>query len=497
MEMYRNYKGKHVVVVGLARSGVGAANLLVRLGASVTVMDVKGPDELAHYISKLDPSVTIKLGRHNEEIIDTADTVVASPGVPSTIAIFNRARSKGIRVLGELELAYQVLEELRKTGAAGFMAITGTNGKSTTTTLLYEILIHSGFNAIIGGNIGKALTEEISKLVVDFERPREFVSPDFIVTEVSSFQLESAEKFKPKVAAILNVTPDHLDRHNTMDEYLDAKCRIFQNQDQMNFLVLNADDPLSPKIAAKVKPMGPEILYFSRKKIVRGAYYNKGIITFNIPELEVLTPELVVHEMPVFHTSNFKIKGLHNIENAMAASLMALVSGCSVADIYATLTTFKGLEHRLEFVEEVDGVKYFNDSKGTNIWSVVKSLEGFEDSIVLIAGGRDKAGDFSALKELVREKVKAVVLIGEAAGKIKEAVSGITEVHMASSMQDAVSRSQKIASYGDIVLLSPACASFDMFKDFEERGVVFKNSVMGLPGKRTASDEASAAPVGN
>ncbi|KWT89806.1 UDP-N-acetylmuramoyl-L-alanine--D-glutamate ligase [Candidatus Magnetominusculus xianensis] len=492
MEMYKNYKGKHVVVVGLARSGVGAANLLVRLGAAVTVMDVKGADELAKYIAQLDPSVTIKLGHHNEEIIDTADTVVPSPGVPLTIPILERARQKGIRIVGELELAYQVLEELRKTGAAGFMAITGTNGKSTTTTLLYEILIHSGFNAIIGGNIGKALTEEINKLVKDFERPREFVSPEYIVTEVSSFQLESAEKFKPKVAAILNVTPDHLDRHNTMDEYLEAKCRIFQNQDQMNFLVLNADDPLTPKIVEKVKPMGPEILYFSRKKQVRGAYYAKGIITFNIPELEVLCPELVVHEIPVFHTNNFKIKGLHNIENAMAASLMALVSGCSVADIYSTLTTFKGLEHRLEFVEEVDGVKYFNDSKGTNIWSVVKSLEGFEESIVLIAGGRDKAGDFSPLKDLIKEKVKAVVLIGEAAGKIKEAVKSITEVHMASSMQDAVTKSKEIAGYGDIVLLSPACASFDMFRDFEERGAIFKEAVLRLPGDRTVMDVAIA-----
>ncbi|MCG6552818.1 MAG: UDP-N-acetylmuramoyl-L-alanine--D-glutamate ligase [Candidatus Magnetominusculus sp. LBB02] len=485
--MYKNYKGKHVAVVGLARSGVGAANLLVRLGANVTVMDIKGHDELAPYIAQLDPSVTIKLGRHDEEILNAVDVVVVSPGVPPGIAIFNKARQMGIRIVGELELAYQVLEELRKTGAAGFLAITGTNGKSTTTTLLYEILVHSGFNAIIGGNIGKALTEEISKLVKDFQRPREFVSPEYIVTEVSSFQLESAEKFKPKVAAILNVTPDHLDRHNTMDEYMDAKCRIFQNQDQMNFLILNADDPLTPKIASKVKPMGPEILYFSRKKQVRGAFYSNGIITFNIPELEVLCPELVVNEMPVFHTNNFRIKGLHNIENAMAASLMALVSGCSVSDIYATLTSFKGLEHRLEFVEEVEGVKYFNDSKGTNIWSVVKSLEGFEESIVLIAGGRDKAGDFSPLRDLIKEKVKAVVLIGEAAGKIKDAVKAVTEVHMASSMEEAVAMSQKAASYGDIVLLSPACASFDMFKDFEERGTLFKEAVLRLPGSRAAA----------
>jgi UDP-N-acetylmuramoylalanine--D-glutamate ligase len=492
MEMYKNYKGKHVVVVGLARSGVGAANLLVRLGANVTVMDVKGPDELGQYIGKLDPAVTIKLGRHNEELIDTADTVVASPGVPLNIPVFARARQQGIRIVGELELAYQVLEELRKSGDAGFLAITGTNGKSTTTTLLYEILIHSGFNAIIGGNIGKALTEEISKLVNDFERPREFVSPDYIVTEVSSFQLEAAEKFRPKVAAILNVTPDHLDRHITMDDYLDAKCRIFQNQDQMNFLVLNADDPLTPKIVEKVKPMGPEILYFSRKTKVRGAYYAKGIITFNIPEFEVLCPELVVNEIPVFHTSNFRIKGLHNIENAMAASLMALVSGCCVSDIYTTLMSFKGLEHRLEFVEEVDGVKYFNDSKGTNIWSVVKSLEGFEEPIVLIAGGRDKAGDFSPLRELIKEKVRAVVLIGEAAGKIHEALSGVTEVHMASSMSEAVMKSKEIALYGDIVLLSPACASFDMFKDFEDRGTVFKEAVLRLAGNRTVLDSVAA-----
>ncbi|MBF0565624.1 MAG: UDP-N-acetylmuramoyl-L-alanine--D-glutamate ligase [Nitrospirae bacterium] len=478
--MFERFKDKKVVVVGLARSGVGAANLLVRLGSRVTVMDVKTYGELSQYIGKLDSSVDIKLGNFNGETLGNSDLIVVSPGVPLTIAELAQAKQMGKIIMGELELAYQVMEEFRKSTPLGFLAITGTNGKSTTTTLLYEILRHSGLNTIIGGNIGLAITEEISKLVKNFDKPREFVSPDYIVTEVSSFQLESIDKFKPKVSVILNITPDHLDRHVNMSEYIEAKCRIFMNQDEMNFIILNADEPSTSEIASRIKKKGPDILYFSRKKEVRGAFYRDGAIYFNIPELEVLCPELVSQHSTVLNTSEFRIKGVHNIENAMAASLVALVCGSNVSDIRDTLASFNGLEHRLEFVEEVDGVKYYNDSKGTNVWAVIKSLEGFDEPIVLIAGGRDKVGDFSDLRPLVKDKVKAAIVIGESRYKLRETLKDVTAVYEEDSLNEAVRKARLIARPGEVVLFSPACASFDMFRDFEQRGIAFKECVSTL-----------------
>ncbi|MBF0343226.1 MAG: UDP-N-acetylmuramoyl-L-alanine--D-glutamate ligase [Nitrospirae bacterium] len=486
--MFKNINSKRVIVVGLARSGVGAANLLVRLGAIVTIMDELGYKELENYVDQLDSSVDIKLGQFRDELFDKADFIVVSPGVPMQQPSIKRAQQKGIKVIGELELAYEVIEEFHKICSLGFLAITGTNGKSTTTTMLNEILRNGGFNTVLGGNIGKALTEEISKLVRSFDKPREFVRPDYIVTEVSSFQLESIDRFKPKVAAILNITPDHLDRHGTMQNYIDAKCRIFENQDKMNFLILNADDPSTQDVASMVGTNGPDILYFSRKYDadaftngkLRGAFYKDGAISFKLPELEVLCPELVGHQMPVINAADLKVTGVHNIENTMAAALMALVCGCSMTNIWNTLKDFKGLEHRVEFVEEINGVNYYNDSKGTNIWAVIKSLESFDRPVILIAGGRDKAGDFSALRQSVKNKVKAAILIGEARYKLNNSLQDITSVYMEQDMQSAVVSAKGIANPGDVVLLSPACASFDMFKDFEERGRVFKQAVLSL-----------------
>ncbi|MES0336815.1 MAG: UDP-N-acetylmuramoyl-L-alanine--D-glutamate ligase [Candidatus Magnetobacterium sp. LHC-1] len=495
--MFKGISGKRAVVIGLARSGVGAANLLVRLGAIVTIMDVLSYNELSGYVEQLDSAVDIKLGQFNDDILNKADLVVISPGVSMQHQSIQRIRQNGIKVIGELELAYQVVEEFHKICSLGFLAITGTNGKSTTTTMVNEILKTSGFKTVLGGNIGKAITDEISKLIKSFEKPLDFVCPDYIVTEVSSFQMESIDRFRPRVAAILNITPDHLDRHLTMENYTDAKCRIFENQDKMNFLVLNADDPLTRNLACRVGSNGPEVLYFSRKEDVeapdcarlRGAFYKDGIISFRLPELEVLCPEffvapgrswLVDGEMPVFKTSELKVTGVHNIENAMAAALMALACGCSMQNIWDTLKDFKGLEHRVEFVEEINGVKYYNDSKGTNIWAVIKSLESFEQPIVLIAGGRDKAGDFSALRESIKGKVKAAILIGESKDKFRKSIQDITNVYLETDLPSAVLSAKGIAGAGDVVLLSPACASFDMFKDFEERGRVFKDTVTGL-----------------
>ncbi len=467
-----DYAGKKITVVGLARSGLGAANLLKALGADVTITDRKSYDDVRNYLDKLDEGIRVVLGGHPEELFKDIDLIVISPGVPSDIKPIREAKKWGVKVIGELELAYKILR-LTISESAEFLAITGTNGKSTTTTLLYEMLKDSGFGVILGGNIGNALTEEISSLI--------FLNSNFdrIVAEVSSFQLETIETFRPDVAAILNITPDHLDRYNSISDYIDAKCRIFMNQRDGDFLVLNADDPLKDEIIKRLRGRVsqykfPQVFYFSRRDVVQGAYLRDGMVYFDLPCLDIPTEFNL-------KPSDFKIKGVHNIENVMAASLMAILSGCKPDSILSTITKFSGLEHRLEFVREINGVRFINDSKGTNVGAVLKSLESFDEPIVLIAGGRDKDSDFSVLRKIVKEKVKAMVLIGEAKEKIKKAVGDLLkDVYMEEDIKSAVLRARELASFGDVVLLSPACASFDMFRDFEDRGRQFKRAVMEL-----------------
>ncbi len=488
-------KDKNVTVVGLARSGIGAANLLTELGADVTVTDIKKEDELKDFIPKLRPSVRLVLGTHHEDIFLSSDMLVISHGVPLTITPISNAKARGIPIIGELELAYQVatygsynppIPPLLRGGIGGVLAVTGTNGKSTTTALLDFMMKKGGFETILGGNIGNALTEEILKRVMGHgSRVNSQLTPyplplasDFIVAEVSSFQLESIKDFRPKVASILNITPDHLDRYHSIEEYSDAKARIFENQKEDDFLVLNWDDPETMKVASeklKVRSEKPKIFYFSRRKEVNGIYFKNGMVYCNLPDL----PHAPC-PMPLIRADEIKIKGVHNLENAMAASAMALLADCPIKAVIDSLREFPGLEHRLEFVKELNGVKYFNDSKGTNIGAVIKSLESFKEPVILIAGGRDKAGDFSILRHLVRERVKAVVLIGEAGEKIKRALGDLAETVMAKDLREAVNISRNMALKGDIVLLSPACASFDMFANFEDRGTQFKKIVMEM-----------------
>ncbi|MDP2752956.1 MAG: UDP-N-acetylmuramoyl-L-alanine--D-glutamate ligase [Nitrospirota bacterium] len=496
-------KDKNVTVVGLARSGIGAANLLTELGADVTVTDIKKEDELKDFIPKLRPSVRLVLGTHHEDIFLSSDMLVISPGVPLTITPISNAKARGVPIIGELELAYQIATygsdnppippiipphpPLEKGGKGGFLAVTGTNGKSTTTALLDFMMKKGGFETILGGNIGNALTEEILKAISHQLSTHPPIPPlirggeggvDFIVSEVSSFQLESIKDFRPKVASILNITPDHLDRYHSIEEYRDAKARIFENQNEDDFLVLNWDDPETIKVASeklKVRSEKSKIFYFSRRKEVNGIYFKNGMVYCNLPDL----PHAPC-PMPLIRADEIKIKGVHNLENAMAASAMALLACCPIKAVIDSLREFSGLEHRLEFVKELNGVKYFNDSKGTNIGAVIKSLESFKEPVILIAGGRDKAGDFSILRHLVRERVKAVVLIGEAGEKIKRALGDLAETVMAKDLREAVSISRNMALKGDIVLLSPACASFDMFANFEDRGMQFKKIVMEM-----------------
>jgi UDP-N-acetylmuramoylalanine--D-glutamate ligase len=495
-------RGKRVTVIGLARSGVGAANLLSELGASVTVTDIRDERVLAEQIKMLAPSVKLAVGGHPDAVFSSADILVISPGVPLGIGPVIRAKAAGVPVMGELELAYRIMSEepgVRsqesevKTDSqhrsVSFLAITGSNGKSTTTTLLDLMMRKAGFRTTLGGNIGNALTEEIlrmssEQLAMSNEEKTESLSPvvhrsspDFVVAEVSSFQLEAIEKFRPRIAAILNITPDHMDRYHSLSEYAEAKARIFENQTGEDFLVLNADDPRTLEIEKEKlkRENGPAVVYFSRMKKVKGLYsYGKEVFC-DLSHLKAVDPG-----RPLIGTEKIAIKGVHNLENAMAAAAMALLAGCPAGAVIESLKEFQGLEHRLEFVRELDGVRYINDSKGTNVGAVVKSIESFREPLILIAGGRDKAGDFSELRDLVSRKVKSLVLIGEAAKKIHDALGDITETVTAGNLRDAVAVSRSMAQRGDVVLLSPACASFDMFRDFEDRGRQFKKIVMEL-----------------
>ncbi|MCK4911237.1 MAG: UDP-N-acetylmuramoyl-L-alanine--D-glutamate ligase [Thermodesulfovibrionales bacterium] len=446
------------MVVGLARSGVGAANLLVRQGRQVVVTDMKAEAELRDAVKGLEPSVRLALGGHPDGLIEGAELVVMSPGVPSDIDPVSRARKGGVEVIGELELAWRAFEH------TPFHAVTGTNGKSTVVSLLALMIESSGRKCLLGGNIGKPLSAEAAA----------GESADCVVVEVSSFQLETIDRFHAQGAAVLNVTPDHLDRYDSMEGYMAAKAEICRNQSEGDVLVLNADDPGCASLKDRhIKDVpGREVLYFSRAGEVRGCFVRDGHLYLNTGG---------EHDGALIACEDIRIKGVHNLENAMAASLLAISSGCLPAEIAEALREFPGLEHRVEFVREAEGVSYLNDSKGTNVDAVMKSLEGFSNQkVVLIAGGRDKGSDFSPLKEVVDARCRAMVLIGEAAQKMGAALSGNTRCEYAVDMDEAVRMASWLASPGDAVLLSPACASFDMFRDFEERGRRFKEAVRAL-----------------
>lgn len=474
MEIKREFKNMKVLVAGLARSGTGAANLLSSLGANVTVTDKKSESSLKANIDRLNPSIKVIAGENPEHLFTEADLIVVSPGIPLSIPPLVKAREEGIHVIGELELAYRVVKDaaspINHHPLPVFIGITGTNGKSTTTTLVDLMLKRSGFRTLLGGNIGNALTEELFKLISEGEG----LSIEYIVAEISSFQLESIGEFRPKASAILNITPDHLDRYKSIEEYIDAKLRILENQQDADCLILNADDPVLMEAVnkkLKIRSLRPMTIFFSRKREVDGIYFKDGMIYANSPCFPFPTSHL-----PLLSQDELRIKGIHNLENAMAASAVALASGCSYEAVADVLRDFSGLEHRMELFEEFNGLRFINDSKGTNVGAVVKSLESF-DRAVLIMGGLDKGGDFKALRGLIAAKVRALILLGEAKEKIADALGDITETLFVHDLKEAVSVSLSKAREGDVVLLSPGCASFDMFADFEDRGRKFKEAV--------------------
>ncbi len=462
----KQFDGKRVAVIGLARSGVAAAHLLQEAGAVVTVADRKERAELRGVLNTIEHStIEVVLGRHYETALTTAELVVISPGVPYRMDALERVRRRGVMVISELDLASRFMP-------VPILALTGTNGKSTTVTMIGNMLQTSGKRVFVGGNLGTAFSEAAiqSLRAMKAGQPCPY---DAAVVEVSSFQLETVEQFHPWLAAILNVTVDHQDRYESIAEYLAAKSRIFENQTSSDVALFNLDDP---RVSALRQSVKARTFGFTRRPplpsdLAGGTYLEHGCIVTVIDG----------RRQEICSRNELKIIGDHNVENAMVAATSALLSGCPVDDIRRVLREFPGLEHALEIVRDRRGVRFINDSKGTNVDATLKALHSIDQPIWLIAGGRDKGGDFSRLSQAIRQRVKRLILIGEAAPLIADAVQGYDAIERAASLREAVELAASGASSGDVVLLSPACASFDMFADYQDRGRQFKGAVQSLP----------------
>ncbi|MBR2860539.1 MAG: UDP-N-acetylmuramoyl-L-alanine--D-glutamate ligase [Clostridia bacterium] len=444
-------KDKSVLVIGMARSGIAAAPVLKSLGAKVILNDSK-PENQLEGLENLDKNdYEFRLGEKPDELVDKADLIVISPSVPLTLPYAEKAKAQGKEVLAEIELAYRLCKGTT-------VAITGTNGKTTTTTLTGEIFKTAERGCFVVGNIGEPYIAHSLEATKD----------DVMVAEISSYQLEGISQFKPKAAALLNITEDHMIRHKTMENYIAAKLRVFENQTKDDYSVLNFDDETVRACADRVPGT---VVYFSRKEALKqGAFVrdNKVVFAFRGAEQEVCSVDEI------------KIKGPHNLENALAATALTMLCGASAQAVAQTLKTFTGVEHRIETVCVKDGVTYINDSKGTNPDSTIKAIETMTAPTVLLLGGYDKGGSFDSLFEAFTENIKHTVFLGVTAPRLKEAADAFgwkNYTVVSGSFEEAVSEARKNASDGYNVLLSPACASFDMFKDFEERGRVFKEIV--------------------
>jgi len=458
--------GARVTVMGLARSGVAACRLLQAAGARVTVADRKESAELTSVLRGIDRDhVGVTVGARYESSLDEADLVVISPGVPYRLAPLEAVRRRGVKVISELELASQFFR-------SPLLAITGTNGKSTTVTLIGKFLAENGQRVFVGGNLGTALSEA----AVEDLRASQAGNPspfDYLVVEVSSFQLETIDQFHPWIAALLNVTVDHQDRYESLDEYVAAKQRIFENQTASDFALFNLDDD---RVAALRQRVRAKRLGFTTGSTI-GADLSGGTYL----EDDVIVTTITGVRQEICRRSEIRIIGRHNVENVMAAATYAVLCGCPLDAIRRVLAAFPGLEHALEIVRERRGVRFVNDSKGTNVDATLKALESIDQPIWLIAGGRDKGGDFSRLAQAVSRRVTRVILIGEAAPLLRQAWEGVATMTEAATLRDAVDLAAQGATQGDVVLLSPACASFDMFADYQDRGRQFKALVHALP----------------
>ncbi len=462
-------EGKKVLVVGIARSGLAAARLLASLGATVIANDIKPESELGDAANELRTlGVMLSMGAHPESLFANADLIVLSPGVPADLAPLESARRAGVEIISEPELAGRFLR-------GRMIGVTGSNGKTTVTTLIGVLMRAAGADVIVGGNIGTPLTSLIEQSAEN----------TWTVAELSSFQLEMIDSLRVNVAVVTNITPDHLDRHGSLENYVRAKHRIFLNQTEDDWAVLNGQDKGVAEMVAKLGVQSRTVYFSTRATetvagVAAGAYVRGGrVCTTMMTDREGEVDVMGLEEIP--------LPGMHNVENvmtALAATFCAM--GTGVRDLPAltdAMRRFKGVEHRIEYVAEIDGIKFYNDSKATNVDSTLKALEAFERNIIVILGGKDKGSDYTVLAPLIRSRVKLMILIGAASDKIAEQLEGAGSMTRAQSMQDAVLKAMEVARTGDIVLLAPACASFDMFDNYEHRGRVFKDAVHELASR--------------
>lgn len=445
---------KKILVVGAGKSGLAVAHFLAGKGAFAVLTDARVPVLPDGEAARLQAEgVVPAFGGYPPVERQTFDLVVISPGVPLTVEPAREAQASGVALIGELELAYTFAR-------APMVAITGTNGKTTTTTLIGELFKEFGRKVLVGGNIGLPLVTAVEGYDVD----------DLIIAEVSSFQLETVISFRPKVAVILNITPDHMDRHGHMEAYTAAKARVFANQGPVDFTVLNYDDPLTAGLAAKTA--GRVIFFSCHHRLPSGVFVESGKIVARD----------ATQEQVICQAEEIALPGAHNLENALAAVAVAQAMGIPAETIARVLKGFQGVPHRLEFVAEIDGVKYINDSKGTNPAAAIKALDAYSEPVVLIAGGKNKGGDFGSFAAAIKQKVRALVVLGQSADLIEQAVraKGFTAIQKAADFAEAVLLAHQAARPGEVVLLSPACASWDMFNNFEERGELFKEIIYSL-----------------
>jgi UDP-N-acetylmuramoylalanine--D-glutamate ligase len=444
-------KNKRVLVVGLGKSGLSAAMFLRAQGARVTVSDTRSAVALAKEIpALLEAGIMVESGGHGLLTFRRQDLIVISPGVPMDTPEVKQVIAFGLPVIGELELASRYLQ-------GQVVAITGSNGKTTTTTLIGKIFTDSNAPTLVGGNIGLPVIDLVAKSTAD----------TVSVLEVSSFQLETVEQFHPHIAIILNITPDHLDRHGSFENYVAAKERIFAKQDANDYLVLNADDRVTQMSAGRTKS---EVFWFSATKAVRrGAFVRDGVIVWIAKENGVTEPVMPVAEI--------HLKGAHNVENVLAAVCAGRLARIPAESIRASVAAFRAVEHRLEWVRTRNGVEFYNDSKATNVDAAMKAIASFAGGVHLILGGKDKDSDYRVMADMLKQRVKVVYTIGSAAEKIDRELHGVVKMVSAQTMQRAVAEAAKTAVAGDVVLLSPACSSFDQFENYEHRGRVFRQLV--------------------
>lgn len=437
------------MVIGLGKSGIALAEYIHKHGGKVTAYD-KNPSEEA--LSRLNKSIPVKSGEFCEEWLDKTDMLILSPGVPTKLDFILKAKEKGIETIGEIEFAYRHCK-------GKIIAITGTNGKTTTTTLTGEILKNAGFDTYVVGNIGNVFISEVDNISEN----------SAVVAEISSYQLESVVDFKPMICAILNVTPDHLSRHGSMEAYIDAKKTCFKNMDASSYVVLNADNSVTAEMdVGNRKP----IFFSTQKKLGTGAWLEEDMLVINT---DGKTENLCL-------TSELNILGRHNIENALAAALLAKLYGASADAIRNTLKSFMGVEHRIEYCGQVNGIRFYNDSKGTNCDSTIKAIQSMPSKTALILGGFDKGGSFDELFDVIDDKIKAITVIGQTAPLILETAKryGYENITYCKTFGEAIEKAFEACSSGDNVLLSPACASWDMFDNYEQRGKTFKQKAEEL-----------------